>query len=158
MCSDRKNVKKENKKDNKKHYPTQRNHDTCFIPDSVSQYTGEPLHIIVAYWCIQQGGWVRRKQISEAFRITERRASYLMEYIRNKARRVVCEYRASVVSNKVFRYEIFITGVTERPVPGKVQVNKKSSRCRRSDTDTAWLNVVWNQFCRGRIEKDDEQS
>ncbi|EAW1288063.1 CaiF/GrlA family transcriptional regulator [Salmonella enterica subsp. enterica] len=145
------------KKDDKKHYPSQKNHDICLIPESVSQYIGEPLHIIVAYWCIQQQGWVQRNQISEAFRITERRASYLMTYIRNKSRRVVCEYRASVLFNKVSRYEIYITCVTELPSSGKVPTNNKSHRCRGSDADTAWLNVVWNKLCRGRIEKDDEQ-
>ncbi|EEN2802303.1 CaiF/GrlA family transcriptional regulator, partial [Salmonella enterica] len=66
------------------HYPGQSNHDACFIPESVRQYAGEPLYIIVAHWCAQQQDWVRRNQISEAFHITARRASYLISYLRNK--------------------------------------------------------------------------
>lgn len=58
-------------------YPQQSNHDTCFIPPAVRQHTGEPMYILVAYWCMQQQGWVDRNQISAAFRITARRASYV---------------------------------------------------------------------------------
>ncbi|HIB1510202.1 TPA: CaiF/GrlA family transcriptional regulator, partial [Salmonella enterica subsp. enterica serovar Muenchen] len=63
--------------DNDIHHPLQKNHDACFIPESVRQYNGEPLYILAAQWCMQQKKWVTRNQISEAFHITARRASYL---------------------------------------------------------------------------------
>ncbi|EMW3789178.1 CaiF/GrlA family transcriptional regulator [Salmonella enterica] len=70
------------------HYPGQTNHDACYIPECVRQHNGEPLYILVAHWCLLQQNWVQRSQISEAFHITARRASYLMSYLRNKASRV----------------------------------------------------------------------
>ncbi|ELS1936339.1 CaiF/GrlA family transcriptional regulator, partial [Salmonella enterica] len=99
------------------HYPGQTNHDACFIPECVRQYNGEPLYILVAHWCLLQQDWVQRSQISEAFHITARRASYLMSYLRNKASRVVCVCRRQTLSNKVQRYEIFVVRVLENPEP-----------------------------------------
>ncbi|MGT2517753.1 CaiF/GrlA family transcriptional regulator, partial [Salmonella enterica] len=90
------------------HYPGQTNHDACFIPECVRQYAGEPLYIIVAYWCMNQQDWVRRNQISEAFHITARRASYLIAYLRNKASRVVCICRHQTLPNKARRYEVYV--------------------------------------------------
>ncbi|EHE7040834.1 CaiF/GrlA family transcriptional regulator, partial [Salmonella enterica subsp. enterica serovar Newport] len=97
------------------HYPGQTNHDACFIPECVRQYNGEPLYILVAHWCLLQQNWVQRNQISEAFHITARRASYLMSYLRNKASRVVCVCRSQTLSNKAQRCEIFVVRVLENP-------------------------------------------
>ncbi|HIB1631989.1 TPA: CaiF/GrlA family transcriptional regulator, partial [Salmonella enterica subsp. enterica serovar Muenchen] len=101
MCPDNTHAKKQNiTQDNDIHYPAQTNHDACFIPESVRQYASEPLYIIVAHWCQQQQDWVQRNQISEAFHITARRASYLIAYLRNKATRVVCVCRQQTLPNK----------------------------------------------------------
>ncbi|EJU3354840.1 CaiF/GrlA family transcriptional regulator, partial [Salmonella enterica] len=99
------------------HYPGQTNHDACYIPECVRQYNGEPLYILVAHWCLLQQNWVQRSQISEAFHITARRASYLMSYLRNKASRVVCVCRRQTLSSKAQRYEIFVVRVLENPEP-----------------------------------------
>lgn len=49
MCSDNTQKKKLYAAGGKDiHYPAQTNHDTCFIPESVRQYAGAPLYIIVA--------------------------------------------------------------------------------------------------------------
>lgn len=80
------------------YYPAQGHNDACFIPESVRQYHGEPLYILVAWWCMQQRNWVNRCQISEAFRIPVQRASYLMAYVRNKTRRVIVESREDTFS------------------------------------------------------------
>ncbi|ECF2804501.1 CaiF/GrlA family transcriptional regulator, partial [Salmonella enterica subsp. enterica serovar Miami] len=101
------------------HYPGQTNHDACFIPECVRQYNGEPLYILVAHWCLLQQNWVQRSQISEAFHITARRASYLMSYLRNKASRVVCVCRRQTLSNKAQRCEIFVVRVLENPEPAR---------------------------------------
>ncbi|EHB7352465.1 CaiF/GrlA family transcriptional regulator, partial [Salmonella enterica subsp. enterica serovar Infantis] len=90
------------------HYPGQTNHDACFIPVSVRQYSGEPLYIIVAHWCLLQQNWVQRNQIAEAFHITARRASYLIAYLRSKTSRVVSICRHQTLPNKARRYEIYV--------------------------------------------------
>ncbi|EFR6822929.1 CaiF/GrlA family transcriptional regulator [Salmonella enterica] len=130
------------------HYPGQTNHDACYIPECVRQYNGEPLYILVAYWCLQQQDWVQRSQISEAFHITARRASYLMSYLRNKASRVVCVCRRKTLVNKAHRYEIFVVRVLEKPAPArrKRTVTQPSSRRRVGNGDSAQASELWNQL------------
>lgn len=106
MCSE----KKINEADHT-HHPSQAGYDACYIPESVRQYRGEPLYILVAWWCLQQHDWVNRNQISEAFRVPVQRASYLMAYLRNKTRRVIVESREMLLANNVYRYEIQVTRV-----------------------------------------------
>ncbi|EFF6712880.1 type III secretion system LEE transcriptional regulator GrlA, partial [Escherichia coli] len=45
------------------------------IPDSVKNYDGEPLYILVSLWCKLQEKWISRNDIAEAFGINLRRAS-----------------------------------------------------------------------------------
>ncbi|EDV9208554.1 CaiF/GrlA family transcriptional regulator [Salmonella enterica] len=134
------------------HYPGQTNHDACYIPESVRQYNGEPLYILVAHWCLLQQNWVQRSQISEAFHITARRASYLMSYLRNKASRVVCVCRRQTLSNKAQRCEIFVVRVLENPEPArrKRTVTPPVSRRRVGNGDRAQANKLWNQLCSNR--------
>lgn len=130
------------------HYPAQTNHDACYIPESVRQYASEPLYILVAHWCVQQQDWVQRNQISEAFHITARRASYLIAYLRNKAGRVVCECRASVLTNNVSRYEIYVTHVADSSPCRKTARSPAQSVARRrvGNADTAQANELWNRL------------
>ncbi|EBV7092013.1 CaiF/GrlA family transcriptional regulator, partial [Salmonella enterica subsp. enterica serovar Oranienburg] len=131
------------------HYPGQTNHDACFIPECVRQYNGEPLYILVAHWCLLQQNWVQRSQISEAFHITARRASYLMSYLRNKASRVVCVCRRQTLSNKAQRCEIFVVRVLENPEPARRErtVTPPVSRRRVGNGDRAQANELWNRLC-----------
>ncbi|EHJ0807139.1 CaiF/GrlA family transcriptional regulator [Salmonella enterica] len=145
------------------HYPGQTNHDACFIPECVRQYNGEPLYILVAHWCLLQQDWVQRSQISEAFHITARRASYLMSYLRNKASRVVCVCRRQTLSNKVQRYEIFVVRVLENPEPARRErtVTPPVSRRRVGNGDRAQANELWNRLCSNRnagkiLKKEDD--
>ncbi|EEG2676660.1 CaiF/GrlA family transcriptional regulator, partial [Salmonella enterica] len=126
------------------HYPGQTNHDACFIPECVRQYNGEPLYILVAHWCLLQQNWVQRSQISEAFHITARRASYLMSYLRNKASRVVCVCRSQTLSNKAQHYEIFVVRVLENPEPARRErtVTPPVSRRRVGNGDRAQANEL----------------
>ncbi|EDW1486795.1 CaiF/GrlA family transcriptional regulator [Salmonella enterica subsp. enterica] len=135
------------------HYPGQTNHDTCFIPEGVRQYAGEPLYIIVAHWCLLQQNWVQRNQISEAFHITARRASYLISYLRNKTSRVVSVCRHQTLPNKARRYEIYVIRVLDRPIPptcskkaGLLPVSKR----RVGNGDRSMANELWNQLCSTR--------
>lgn len=134
------------------HYPGQTNHDACYIPECVRQHNGEPLYILVAHWCLLQQDWVQRSQISEAFHITARRASYLMSYLRNKASRVVCVCRSQTLSNKAQRYEIFVVRVLENPEPARRErtVTPPVSRRRVGNGDRAQANELWNRLCSNR--------
>ncbi|EBJ8771298.1 CaiF/GrlA family transcriptional regulator [Salmonella enterica] len=134
------------------HYPGQTNHDACYIPECVRQYNGEPLYILVAHWCLLQQDWVQRSQISEAFHITARRASYLMSYLRNKASRVVCVCRRQTLSNKAQRCEIFVVRVLENPEPARRErtVTPPVSRRRVGNGDRAQANELWNRLCSNR--------
>ncbi|ELV9469717.1 CaiF/GrlA family transcriptional regulator [Salmonella enterica] len=145
------------------HYPGQTNHDACYIPECVRQYNGEPLYILVAHWCLLQQNWVQRSQISEAFHITARRASYLMSYLRNKASRVVCVCRRQTLSNKAQRCEIFVVRVLENPEPARRErtVTPPVSRRRVGNGDRAQANELWNRLCSNRnagkiLKKEDD--
>ncbi|MFI7787160.1 hypothetical protein EN46_28055, partial [Citrobacter amalonaticus] len=141
----------------------QTNHDACFIPECVRQHNGEPLYILVAHWCLLQQNWVQRSQISEAFHITARRASYLMSYLRNKASRVVCVCRRQTLSNKAQRCEIFVVRVLENPEPARRErtVTPPVSRRRVGNGDRAQANELWNRLCSNRnagkiLKKEDD--
>lgn len=130
------------------YYPAQGHNDACFIPESVRQYHGEPLYILVAWWCLQQHNWVNRSQISEAFRIPARRASYLMAYVRNKTRRVVAESREALLVNNVYRYEIQVTRVMP-PESRKTchpREKKRLTRRRIGNADTSQATQIWNDL------------
>ncbi|HAG1966970.1 TPA: CaiF/GrlA family transcriptional regulator [Salmonella enterica] len=167
MCYDKNFKKNNNITNNDIHYPAQTNHDACFIPESVRQYSGEPLYILVAYWCMQQKGWVQRKQISEVFHITARRASYLVSYLRNKTSRVGCVCRHEVLTNKALRYEIYVTHILPPATPVRKgrTTSPPVSRRRVGNASTGQANELWNQLCRNRKmgnnlkkEEDDDNS
>ncbi len=145
------------------HYPGQTNHDACYVPECVRQYSREPLYILVAHWCMLQQSWVQRSQISEAFHITPRRASYLISYLRNKASRVVCVCRRQTLSNKAQRYEIFVVRVLENTAPARRErtVTPPVSRRRVGNGDRAQANELWNRLLSDRhagkiLKKEDE--
>ncbi|EBQ9252262.1 CaiF/GrlA family transcriptional regulator [Salmonella enterica subsp. enterica serovar Newport] len=164
MCSDNTHEKKPYIiTGNDIHYPGQTNHDACFIPEGVRQYAGEPLYILVAHWCLQQQDWVQRNQISEAFHITARRASYLIAYLRSKTSRVVSVCRHQTLTNKARRYEIYVTRVLEAPATAR-RGNMASltvSRRRVGNADTAQANELWNRLRRcnraGRVLKEGDE-
>ncbi|HDP0317350.1 TPA: CaiF/GrlA family transcriptional regulator [Salmonella enterica subsp. enterica serovar Concord] len=150
MCSE----KKINEADHT-HHPSQAGYDACYIPESVRQYRGEPLHILVAWWCLQQHDWVNRSQISEAFRISPQRASYLMSYLRGKSRRVVCSAREIPLSNNISRYDILVTRVTvsvpqRKPVPTG---RKRLVRSRIGNADTSQATLLWNNLRRDQQQE-----
>lgn len=149
MCPDRKKKLQQSViPDNDIHYPAQTNHDASYIPENVRQYAGEPLYIIVAHWCLLQQDWVHRNQISEAFRITARRASYLMAYLRNKTSRVVSVSRHQTLPNKARRYEIFVIRVLEKSPPAGHDSERKPLPARRrpGNVDTTQARELWNRL------------
>ncbi|ECW0088200.1 TPA: CaiF/GrlA family transcriptional regulator [Salmonella enterica] len=112
----------------------QSNHDPFVIPPSLQQYADEPLYILVALWCRQQNDWVSRMAISEAFGITDRRASFQISYISRRKKRVACEIRVVRTDTpQRFYHEVRVTGVvltgdTVRAVP----VQPKKGPVKRS--------------------------
>lgn len=146
MCSE----KKINEADHT-HHPSQAGYDACYIPESVRQYRGEPLYILVAWWCLQQHDWVNRSQISEAFRVPVQRASFLMAYLRNKTRRVIVESREMLLANNVYRYEIQVTrvmppGSRKKRLPGE---KRRLTRRRIGNADTTQATLIWNNLRKG---------
>ncbi|HFW3114665.1 TPA: CaiF/GrlA family transcriptional regulator, partial [Salmonella enterica subsp. diarizonae serovar 61:r:-] len=102
---------------------SQRNHDTFIIPPSLQQYADEPLYILVALWAREKNDWVSRIDISEAFGITDRRASFQVSYIsRRNNRRITCEVRtvrngSSSPHNQIRVTDVVLTRDAERAVP-----------------------------------------
>ncbi|EBX2873226.1 CaiF/GrlA family transcriptional regulator [Salmonella enterica subsp. enterica serovar Muenchen] len=164
MSSDKKSKRKKILSGNDMHYPGQTNHDACYVPECVRQYSSEPLYILVAHWCLQQKDWVQRSQISEAFRITQRRASYLISYLRNKASRVVCVCRYQTLPNKAQRYEIYVVRVLENTAPVRRErtvTPPPFSRRRVGNGDRTQANELWNRLRSNRhagkiLKKEDE--
>ncbi|WP_079900079.1 CaiF/GrlA family transcriptional regulator [Salmonella enterica] len=164
MSSDKKTKEKIVFSGNDIHYPGQTNHDACFIPENVRQYAGEPLYIIVAHWCLLQQNWVQRNQISEAFHITARRASYLIAYLRSKTSRVVSVCRYQTLPNKAQRYEIYVVRVLENTAPvlrERTVTPPPVSRRRVGNGDRTQANELWNRLRSNRhagkiLKKEDE--
>lgn len=159
MSSDKESKRKKILSGNDMHYPGQTNHDACYVPECVRQYSSEPLYIIVAHWCLQQQNWVQRGQISEAFHITAKRASSLISYLRNKASRVVCVCRTQMLSNKAQHYEILVVRVLENLAPARRE--RSVSTPSVSFLRTGKANELWNQLRSNRhagkiLKKDDE--
>ncbi|WP_338501966.1 CaiF/GrlA family transcriptional regulator [Erwinia aphidicola] len=90
----------------------QSNHDGGRVPDELSEYADKPLYILIALWCCRQKSWVGRKQISAAFAITERRASFQISYILRKTAIVRIQARKTKAEGSRHRcHEIFIEHV-----------------------------------------------
>lgn len=159
MCSDKLHTASASVAENTRHQPVQDGYEACFIPPEVRQYTGEPLYILVAWWCLQQRGWVNRCQISDAFKVPARRASYLMSYLRGKSRRVVCETRKVPTVNNICRYEIYVTAVLESQAREKtirtVVPEHHRTRRRVGNADTSQANALWNRMRAGRDVPDE---
>ncbi|EDM3692592.1 CaiF/GrlA family transcriptional regulator [Salmonella enterica subsp. enterica serovar Infantis] len=97
----------------------QSNHDEYIIPQSMEPWSGEPLYLLVARWCLQQNRWINRNDIAVAFHLTERRASFQLSYISRKKARVVCRtrYNTSHAKGGGSRNEIRVDRILP-PSPG----------------------------------------
>lgn len=92
---------------------TQSNHDGGLIPSELSEYADKPLYILIALWALQQKSWIGHRQISAAFSITERRASFQLSYILRKKEIIQCQTRKIKVSGtRRLSHQIFIEQVS----------------------------------------------
>lgn len=130
---------------------TQSNHDGGRVPDELSEYADRPLYILIALWCCRQQRWVGSKQISAAFAITERRASFQIYYILRKTAMVRSQTRKTKAEGSRHRcHEIFIEHVFLLPEkqenpdqnpaaykrPARESANKKEMRWLLSRSTT----------------------
>lgn len=128
----------------------QSNHEDYFISLSVRHYVGELLYILVAHWCLQKQTCVDRNQVLEAFRITARRASYVMTCLRGKMILMVCNTCQRMLENHVYRYEIFVTEVKSRGNSRKQQIKLASSRSGRKMGSSSRPDAIWNVLLASR--------
>ncbi|EDQ7954766.1 CaiF/GrlA family transcriptional regulator [Salmonella enterica subsp. enterica serovar Oslo] len=112
---------------------SQSNHEVTFIPDSVAQYYQHPLYIIIALWCQQQNRWINRNDISEAFHMPVRRASFQLSYMTRRPKRIVFRVRqqhqvqAGSRSNEVWIDNVIIEA-PEQDMEGSFPAVRKKER------------------------------
>ena len=123
---------------------TQSNHDGGLIPEELSEYADRPLYILIALWCRHQHKWIDRKQISTAFAITERRASFLMSYIIRKNEIIHCQTRKTKAKgSRHLCHEILIEKVFLAPENGKKTPENQASSKRRPRENTCRHEMRW---------------
>lgn len=123
---------------------SQSNHDGGLIPEELSEYADRPLYILIALWCRCQHKWIDRKQISAAFAITERRASFLMSYIIRKNEIIHCQTRKiKAQGSRHLCHEILIEQVFLTPENGKKTPQNQASAKRRPRENTCRHDMRW---------------
>ncbi|ASD97977.1 CaiF/GrlA family transcriptional regulator [Salmonella enterica] len=80
--------------------PNQSNHENTIIPESVSQYSKQPLYIIIALWCQQQNRWINRNDIAHAFSMPVRRASFQLSYMTRRPKHIHFRSRQQISSGE----------------------------------------------------------
>ncbi|EAO8184562.1 CaiF/GrlA family transcriptional regulator [Salmonella enterica] len=136
--------------------PHQRNHEVCLVPAGLEAWADKPLYILVALWCMRRGGWVSRRDIAQAFGISERGATFQLTYLARKKEQVVCEQRrVKHEGMPVAHYEVKVLDVKDEP--GKKPVTEKqrsavrTRRVGKADEGVrAQMRDIWNSLQRGR--------
>lgn len=108
------------------------------IPDCVKAYSGEPLYIIISRWCFYKKRWITCQDISIAFKIPYRRASFQLSYINKKKDRVKCKIRYSTESiGQGLKLEVFVESIKD--VPDVLLKNES-----KMHPSGATIRRVWN--------------
>ncbi|MER2471600.1 CaiF/GrlA family transcriptional regulator [Photorhabdus laumondii] len=114
----------------------QSNHGDFRLPACLSHLKDTPLYMAVAYWGLLKGSGFTKSEISQVFRVTERRATDVMNYIYNERRDVIaCEKFFFREKQGSRRQMLIVTAVVEpMPQKGQASVTKtvKSTRSRTS--------------------------
>ncbi|HCL5272328.1 TPA: CaiF/GrlA family transcriptional regulator [Salmonella enterica] len=144
---------------NRRREPQQSNHDVCVVPEDVSAHEGRPLYVLVALWCLKQGGWVNRSQIAEAFGISERSATFQLTYLSRKRTQICCKLRKVKREGiPVESYEVKVTEVSPEAGVRKVSEKQRKAvktiqhgRVGNADGEARELTRnIWNSLHRGR--------
>ena len=123
----------------------QRNHDTAQVPNTLEEHADKPLYILIALWCRQQKKWIDRQQISGAFAITERRATFQISYILRHSEIIQCQSRkARGDKTGRIRLQINVQKVElNRPSRKAEKTNKRSDaqsvKCREHRENLRWI-------------------
>lgn len=132
----------------------QSNHDGGRIPEELSEYADRPLYILIALWCWRQKKWLGRKQISAAFAITERRASFQISYIVRKTEIVRCQTRKiKAEGSRHLCHEIFIEHVFLMPTAAEGKNHHSNLGCKRRSREQPHQNEMrWllSRSCTGK--------
>ncbi|EAW8185581.1 CaiF/GrlA family transcriptional regulator [Salmonella enterica] len=139
--------------------PYQHNHEACLVPAGLEAWADRPLYILVALWCMHRGGWVSRRDIAQAFGISERGATFQLTYLARKREQVVCKLRrVKHEGMPVARYEVRVLDVKddtgERKVTEKQRSALRTTQTRRvgnaDEGVRAQIRDIWNSLQRGR--------
>ncbi|ECF2367707.1 TPA: CaiF/GrlA family transcriptional regulator [Salmonella enterica] len=139
--------------------PQQRNHETCVVPAGLEAWSERPLYILVAHWCRQQGDWVSRRDVAQAFGISEASATFQLTYLVRKKEQVRCEVRRVKREGvPVARYEVKVLEVKAdaglKKVTEKQRSAQRTGQTRRvgnADEEVReQLRDIWNGLQRGR--------
>ncbi|EJH8994745.1 CaiF/GrlA family transcriptional regulator [Salmonella enterica] len=135
--------------------PYQRNYETCVIPEGLEAWSDRPLYILVAHWCRLQENWVSRRDIAQAFGISESSATFQLTYLARKKDQVVCELRrVKRVGVPVSRYEVKVLDVKAdaglRNLMKKQRMGQKRGVGNVEEEVREQLRNIWNGLQRGR--------
>ncbi|AXC81873.1 CaiF/GrlA family transcriptional regulator [Salmonella enterica subsp. salamae] len=129
--------------------------DDITLPESLSIYADEPLYILVSIWCKMQNKWISRNDITEAFGINLRRASFIMSYISRRKDRVTFRVR-QVTYNKLHykRLEIYVDDVEiEDPENKRCPVARTGGKVYRVGNGMVGQSNIWNEMLMRRNKK-----
>ncbi|MBS9438305.1 CaiF/GrlA family transcriptional regulator [Photorhabdus noenieputensis] len=95
----------------------QSNHGDFRLPVCLSHLNDTPLYMAVAYWGLLKGRGFTKSEISQVFRVSERRARDVMNYIYNERRDVIsCEKVFFREKHGSRRLMLIVTAVV-KPMP-----------------------------------------
>ncbi|EMO8006385.1 CaiF/GrlA family transcriptional regulator [Salmonella enterica] len=137
----------------------QGNHESYTIPPCMEEWTNEPLYLVVARWGLQQKRWINRNDITAAFNISERRASFQLSYISSNKLRVACRTRyVKTKSSRRHRVEIFVDyvfsyqkeeSVLEQPCRRNAQAAPVARTSRGVGSGMTGNTGLWEQLLKG---------
>lgn len=125
----------------------QSNHGDFTLPRCLSHLVNPPLYIAVAHWGLLKKTPFSRDDISQAFRITPRRAADVMTYIQREHGDVITCVRHLQVNPAGIRcLTLQVTGVAETPQSASVPRSRrrapdKASRGERQKKSQALHNM-----------------
>lgn len=119
----------------------QSNHDDYYLPRCLSHLNNPPLYLAVAHWGLIKKDGMSREDISQAFRISPRRAADIMNYIYNDRQAVITSQKTVTTCGRglrSFRLTIMAVGeVRSRPIP-----NPGKRRVTQAETPAAFVGPM----------------
>lgn len=123
----------------------QRNHDSAVIPADMRDYADQPLYLLVALWCNRQSDWIDRQQISLAFGITPRRASFQISYILRQGNVIESSCRkvrtgfSGHFRQEIRIHQVHLERVSHRKASSRSKSSRKGCHCQESQEHWRWV-------------------